>query len=359
MKKIIFAIGILIVLLITAFILHRYYKSQPLPRPVTGGEAPSVSAAVPISTTFCNDTLAVDSGTLCAIQPSLTDSHILDVSPATGAKGDESLGFGYHVLGIPDDLAHVKGIWVHFTGTYGRPYNQKTDAYDSSVWLSEIMGAGYIVIQLAYDNRFSVNGELCGSKTPGYHRDNCAGEVREIALSGKGTSPYRSTDEFNTIDYRLKTLFEYLTKQGVILPITIDPNNIDWSKLSISGHSQGANQAYYIAKERPVARVCILAGAYDTADTVNPGKLNIADWFTTGVSATPISRIGAFLTTTDDSFNAFKNGLTQAVGLPLDKIIIADHPKYYDKAGNEVNGHAGTQKDPSLKDLRAKACFAT
>lgn len=357
MKKILIVV-ITVVLILVALVVYKAPNGKELPRPIAKGEPVSVSETIPVDTSFCADTLAKSAGTLCAIQPSKIDSHILDVSPASGLKGDESLGFGYHVLAIPDDLAQAKGIWLHFTGSYGRAYSQRTDDYSTDVWLNELMEEGYVVIQLAYDNRFSINGDLCERKNDGQDRDNCAGEVREIGLTGKGTSPYRSTDTYNTIDYRLKTLLTYIEDtQGIDLPGNIDANNIDWSKVSVSGHSQGANQAYFIAKQRPVAFVCILAGGYDSADSVNPGGLAIADWFTTGTSVTPTSKISALLTTTDDNYKTFYKGLTQAVGLPVQQIVIADAKKYYSSDGDEVNGHAGTIKDPTLKAKRAEACF--
>lgn len=319
---------------------------------------PEPTTAVPIDLSFCDDILQTQHGTLCAIRPSATDARILDVYDDSGSLQDRALGFGYHLLALPDDWDQAKGLWIHFTGSYGRPYDQRKDAYESSVWLDELMGQGYIAIQLAYDNRFSVNGDLCGAQNPGRARDNCAGEVREIALSGEGASPYRSTDQYNTIDYRLEALVAYLEDtQGIQLSVGVSSDGIDWGTISVSGHSQGANQAYYIAKERAVAFACILAGGYDSADSVDPGPLAIADWFTTGASATPLSHIGALLTTTDDNYRAFHAGLTQAVGLSPDQIVIDNNAPYHDEVGQEIDGHAGTIKDPKLKTERAEACF--
>ena len=308
---------------------------------------------------FCAATLETGSGTLCAIAPSNIDSRTFDVSqPTSYPAGDEIYGFGYHVVAFPYATTTTKGIWLHLTGSYGRPYNQSLSKFGNPLWLNELMQQGYTVIQLAYDNRFSVNADLCGQTSPGYDRDNCAGEVREIALTGLGESPFRSTDEFNTIDYRLSSLLAYLqTSQSINLPETLDPANIDWSQLDLSGHSQGANQAYYIAKKRLVASVCIMAGGYDLADSVNPGSLNIADWFTEGVSQTPIPKIHAFLTKSDAYFSLFRFGLIQAVGLPIKQIIVDANDPYYDENGVMIEGHGATMKSPQLAAARAQACF--
>ena len=261
-------------------------------------------------------------------------------------------------MGVPNASTTTKGIWIHFSGSGGRGYDQKTDKYEDPLWLTELMGEGYVVLQIAYDNSISVNGGLCGPDTKGYTRDNCAGEVREIALTGKGTSPYRTTDIYNTIDYRLQALLIYLeNKTNFELPGDINPQNIDWSKLSVSGSSQGAGQAYYIAKQRSVAYACLLSGGYDYPDTINPGNIDIADWFTTGTSMTPISKIGALIATTDERYENFLFGLTQVVGLPSTQVIVADEKKYTNINGEKTGGHTATSKAPSLKDKRAEACF--
>ena len=362
MKRIFKIVGfiflVVLITLITLAVARRGTREAVYQPPVINNEPPSVSLSVPVDTVFCEDTLATKSGTLCAVKPSKTDARITDVGETTGKIKFRKTGFGYHAVGIPDDLANAKGIWVHFTGSYGKPYNQNAGTFANSVWLDEVMEAGYVVVQLAYDNQYSVNYDLCGVKTDGYNRDNCAGEVREIGQTGQGESPYRSTDAFNTIDYRLEKLLAYLENtQGIDLPGTINPTNVDWGTLHLSGHSQGANQAYYIAKNRLVAGACIIAGGFDTGDTVNPGKINIADWFLKEGNKTPLSAVRAILATTDDSYQLFLTGLTKAIGLPSNQIIIVDKKVYTDEAGTEVKGHPGIIKDPSIKAERAEACF--
>jgi hypothetical protein len=301
---------------------------------------------------FCADTLKTKSGTLCAIQPSKIDSRTKDVSPSTGIPGDSVYGFGYHVFAVPNNWSQAKGVWVHFTGSYGRPYYQNAERFETDVWLEELMEQGYAVLQLAYDNRFSINGDLCGKNNEGYNRNNCAGEVREIGLTSKGSSPYRSTDQYNTIDYRLKTLVGYIEDtQKIQLPDTISASTIDWSKLDISGHSQGGNQAYYIAKQRSVNSLCFLSSGYDSKDTVKPGMLNIADWFTSGASVTPVSKMGALIVNDEEEYYSFYNGLTKAVGLKESQIVAAE------SSVPTAEKHGASVKDPALKASRAKACF--
>jgi predicted cupin superfamily sugar epimerase len=329
---------------------------------------------------FCDAKLTMSAGTLCAVAPSKTDSRILDNSLPTGSTKiskaqDAHYGFGYHVIAVPKDTAHIKGTWIHFSGSYGRAYDQNSlatntiDKYATNQWLNELMAQGYIVIQLAYDNRFSVNSDLCvastSSKSPatGYYVDNCAGKVREMGLTGTGDGAgVRLDDQYNTIDYRIQALLTYLTAKKFTFPEKFDPLNFDWSKVHVSGHSQGANQSYYIAQKRKVAGSCMLAGAYDKADAVNTSPIllyNVADWIlsSVGISKTPTSLQRATMTQTDDSYTSFYNTDNLILKLPATQLLVVPAATYHNSYGEVVDGHAAILVDPSLASYRAKACF--
>lgn len=317
---------------------------------------------------FCTATQKTKFGTLCAIQPSKTDSRILDKS-ATGTLLQADKGFGYHVFAVPDNWSAAKGVWVHFTGSYGRPYDQTPQnaqsgaAFSDPLWIDEIMEKGYAVLQPAYDNQFTVGSDLCGRGTPGYSVDNCSGAVREMGLTGKGDGAGRRyDDQYNTIDYRLKKFVTYIEDvQKIQLPDTISSSTIDWSKLEVSGHSQGADQTYYIAKQRLIHSACILAGTFDGRDTAKNGFISpdIADWFTiTNTIATPKANIRAFMVEQDGGKYSFYSTLTKVVGLPTSQLIVASSSPYDNGSGKVLDPHAATIKDPSLRTLRAKACFA-
>lgn len=307
--------------------------------------------------TFCDDMQNETSGVLCAVKPSGLDARTKDIYGTTTAA-DENLGFGYHVVGIPKNFDPNKGLWLHFTGTYGRPYHQGNRTFDSSTWLKEIMAQGYVVIQLAYDNRFSVNSDTCQAPKPGYNRNNCAGEVREEVMTGVNLTPYRATDTYNSVDFRLKVLLTFLQAQAnVRLPSNLNPNNIVWSELTLSGHSQGGNHAYYVAKNRGSRFTCMLGAPYDVPDSVNPGAAQIADWFTTGSSLTSLSKLGQLIATEDDFYQSFKGGAS-IIGLTIEQQAFeVSQAPYLNSEGVEMSGHAAVIGVPSLETMRARACF--
>jgi hypothetical protein len=329
---------------------------------------------------FCDAKLSLSAGTLCAVAPSKTDARILDNSLPTGSSyisksQDAHYGFGYHVIAVPKDTAHIKGTWIHFSGSYGRAYDQNSmatntiDKYATNLWLNELMAQGYVVIQLAYDNRFSVNSDLCVASTSkmnpatGYYVDNCAGKVREMGLTGAGDGAgVRYDDQYNTIDYRIQALLTYLGTKKFTFPEKFDPLNFDWSKVHVSGHSQGANQSYYIAQKRKVAGSCMLAGAYDKPDAVNLSTnplYYIADWILSSVatSKTPTSLQRATMTKTDDSYTSFYNADSLILKLPASQLLVVPAATYHNSYGEVVDGHAAILVDPSLAPYRAQACF--
>ena len=305
---------------------------------------------------LCANQKSMSNGTLYAIVPSSLDSRTKDLN-GTATVQDQNLGFGYHVVAVPKNYDPNKGLWIHFAGTYGRPYNQKDLSFSSADWMNEILGQGYTVIQIAYDNRTSVN-DTCIAPNPAYNHNNCAGEIRQETLTGVDLSPYRTTDAYNSVDYRLQVLLTYLqAHSGVKLPANLNPNNVVWSDITVSGHSQGGNLAYYVAKNRGVKFACMLGSPYDVGDSVNPGSVPIADWFTTGVSLTPVNRLGHFVTKEDDNYSSFHAGAL-FVGMTYgQEAFETSQPPYHNSEGEEINGHAASVGDPKLASLRAQACF--
>ena len=74
--------------------------------------------------------------------------------------------------------------------------------------------------------------------------------------------------------------------------------DVDWSKVVLMGHSQGAAVALYLAKFFAVDRVGLMSGTYD-AYALGAGVYSAAPWLTDGPLAVPTSRIGWFVSTRD------------------------------------------------------------
>ena len=104
----------------------------------------------------CDDVYETEHGSLCAIQPSRIDPDARDHF-GQESIADQTLGFGYHVVAFPKPDANIRGVYVHFTGSMGRAYDQRNATFPSATILNEAMQNGLITIQLAYHNRYAVN----------------------------------------------------------------------------------------------------------------------------------------------------------------------------------------------------------
>lgn len=303
----------------------------------------------------CETTLVLDAGTLCVLRPSAFDPATRDIF-GDATLPDSLLGFGYHVVAVPSHPDPTKVLWVHFSGTYGRPYDPATGEAATREWLNELMEQGYTVIQPAYANRRAVNDD-CAATAPGADRDDCAGEIREEVLTGIDHSPYREVAAADALDHRLRLLLEHVEAHSPLLPDALDPGAVDWSQVRVSGHSQGGNLAYYIARFRGVRYACMLGSPYDVADTVDRTFPFIADWFKRGTPLTDVPNLGQFITMEDENYGPFR-GAAAYLGLTvgLDAFEISD-PPYATAAGEELNGHAASVADPDLASYRAQACF--
>jgi hypothetical protein len=142
--------------------------------------------------------------------------------------------------------------------------------------------AGYHVIALQYDNNPAV-AQIC----PRQPDPGCAGAFREKRIFGDDVTPVIDDTPEESVVNRLTKLLELLVsrypKQDWGRYLSNGAPN--WGRLVVSGHSQGAGMAAFIAKREAVARVSLLSGPWDYSV---PGPVP-APWLTMP-SATPMDR---------------------------------------------------------------------
>jgi hypothetical protein len=142
---------------------------------------------------------------------------------------------------------------VFVPGTGGKPGNVVH-------MLRIVAGQGYRVIGLEYDDEPAVV-QVC----PRDPDRNCSANFRaQRIFGGSGRSPVGNTQS-ETIVNRLVKLLGYLQEHdaarhwdGYLL--NGEPN---WSRIVVSGLSQGAGMAAYIAKRKAVARVVLFSSPWD------------------------------------------------------------------------------------------------
>jgi hypothetical protein len=142
---------------------------------------------------------------------------------------------------------------VFMPGTDGKPSN-------AALLLRRVASQGYRVIGLEYNNEPAVVQVCPQSPLP-----SCSRDFRQRRIFGGDLKSVVENTQFESIINRLESLLHYLQERdaarhwdGYLL--NEEPN---WSRIVISGLSQGAGMAAYIAKHRSVARVVLFSSPWD------------------------------------------------------------------------------------------------
>ena len=132
---------------------------------------------------------------------------------------------------------------------------------------------GYHAIGLNYANPTAV-GVLCADDTDA----ECFWDVRREVISGTNTSALLDVSPANSIESRLQRLVAFLDRQyptegwGQYLT----SGSIVWSKVVISGHSQGGGHAGVLTKLYAMSRVCLFSSPADWRLVANlPATWNV------------------------------------------------------------------------------------
>ena len=180
-----------------------------------------------------------------------------------------------HHVCTPSDPENSDGrLFLFFPGTGATPG-------DYTLLTQEAAHAGLHAIALRYPNDKSVNLQLC----PFSLDDDCHGKIRAETLTGVDASPLIDVDAANSISGRLVRLLESLSvehpEEGWDRFLTTD-GAIDWEHIVVSGHSQGAGHAAFVAYQHAVDHAVLFAWA-----DVRRGE--IAPWLRETISTTPAS----------------------------------------------------------------------
>ena len=125
---------------------------------------------------------------------------------------------------------------------------------------------GYDAISLCYPNNVPVYP--LGNSSDSLVFD----KFRQEICFGTPQSPFVSVDTLNSIYTRTLKLIQYL---AVTYPsqnwgqYLFTPTTLDWSKIAVSGHSQGSGHAAYLAKYFPVERNVMFSGPNDYCSNYN------------------------------------------------------------------------------------------
>jgi hypothetical protein len=196
------------------------------------------------------------------VKPSVTDPRIAQFDNENVVMFNRSSG------------AHPP-LAIFMTGTGGRPVGAQRI-------LSVIANQGYRAIGLAYNDEPAVM-QIC----PRLPDPQCAGKYRYKRIFGTDTTDVIQDSPNEAIIPRLMSLLAWLDKQypDEHWASYIAGGEPDWSQVVVSGQSQGAGMAAYIAKKRLVQRVVLFSSPWDSYGR----NSTLAPWLD-DPSATPMDR---------------------------------------------------------------------
>jgi hypothetical protein len=149
-------------------------------------------------------------------------------------------------------------------------------------FLNEVARQGYKVISLAYDDVPAV-AQVC----PQNPDVACSAKFREMRIYGTGGSDVVSNPVNESVQVRLTTLLKALSQvqpdQG--WDQFLDGDAPRWDQIVVSGMSQGAGMAAFIAKRSLTRRVVLFSSPWDVAGPEHAPAPWLSD-----KSATPMDR---------------------------------------------------------------------
>lgn len=102
--------------------------------------------------------------------------------------------------------------------------------------------------------------------------------------------------------------------------------DLDWSKISAIGHSQGAGVALYLGKFFDLNAIGLISGSFDAYD-IGGGSFTAAPWITEGGMDTPASEIRSFSHLSDYSLDRI-TAVHDAVGIAGPNVSATLTPPY-------------------------------
>jgi hypothetical protein len=204
-------------------------------------------------------------------------SSVRHISPSTTNPTITRFNDPHYVALDPaHDHADVPLV-LFMAGTGGKPREMP--------FFPALLRAGHRVISIAYNTAEAIQ-QVCPSNPD----PDCAAKTRQKRLYGNNTINVIDDEPQDAIVPRLVWLLKYLDREypGEKWGRYLSGDGINWSRVIVSGQSQGAGMAAYLAQDHAVARAVLFSSPWDSyGGRGRPPTL--APWLSRP-SATPLSR---------------------------------------------------------------------
>ena len=220
-------------------------------------------------------TAAIESPTSALIEgPALVRSVLPSTTDATITRFNDP---HYVALDPVHDRADAPLV-LFMAGTGGKPREM--------VFFPALLRAGHRVISIAYNT-----GEAIQQVCPVNPDADCAAKTRQKRLYGANTIDVIDDEPQDAIVPRLVRLLKYLDREypGEKWGRYLAGDTVNWSRVIVSGQSQGAGMAAYLAQEHAVARAVLFSSPWDSYGGKGGRPPTLASWLSRP-SETPMSR---------------------------------------------------------------------
>jgi hypothetical protein len=208
-------------------------------------------------------------------------------------------------------LAPDAPLALFLTGTGGKPAN-------APVLLRTIADQGYRVLALEYDDEPAVV-QVC----PRDPDPACSAKFRQMRIDGGGPGVGGVTNPpAEGIVARLVAALRALdaSAPGEGWGGYLDGGQPRWDRIVVSGLSQGAGMAAFLAKAHLVRRVVLFSSPWDFTGP----ERRLAPWIA-GPSATPPERWWAEYNKRENTADLLARSYV-ALGIPADHVLVFDRP---------------------------------
>lgn len=235
---------------------------------------------------------------------------------------------------VPEGTKVKVLLVVFLPGTNGRPAN-------TQLMLSVIAQQSYRTIGLSYNNEPAVVQVCSRNADP-----DCSALFRHQRIYGNVENAPISNSTDETIVHRLTKLLQYLNKTQPDAQWSdyLKNDRPDWSKIVISGLSQGAGMAAYIAQRESVARAVLFSSPWDY---FGGDRSQLAPWIS-GPSVTPPERWFAEYHKRENTAEQIAMAY-QKLRIPKEQVLIFDLDPAEKKASNNPL-HSSTVKLPGYEN---------
>lgn len=239
-----------------------------------------------------------------------------------------------NVVIAPPSLDANAPLAIFMPGTHGKPTN-------AIKLMNVVASQGYRVIGLTYDDE-PAGSQLC----PRDPNPRCFTGFHAMRVFAQGPAPITNSYA-ESIDGRLTSLFQYLNHEhpdaGWSGYLTAD-GHPQWSRILVSGLSQGAGMAAYIAKTFPVYRVVLFSSPWD-----NMGREHRPAPWLFEKSATPPERWWAERHVQENTTQWIATAY-QALRIPSQHILLFESPLTGEESEDAKNPfHGSTIRNPAYE----------